>query len=224
MSQNPLSLIERHETVKKRRRVLRVVGPVTLVVLIAVNIVSLAGWADDFDQERFSAALQEEGTRAWPRLKERFSAIRDDVGPDLEMAFVREMDRLNAEVGELFAKEEEVFRARSEAAFIEIMEATASAEKVSRQAVVVRHIPELAGNEKGIANVVSHVEAAAHQWVLRQWTRRFEGHLLALGEIQKTLNRSYRLNSDVVSAHEAPEDFVLLWLELFNETVAGHNN
>ena len=69
--------------------------------------------------------------------------------------------------------------------------------------------------------MVSHVEAAAHQWVLRQWTRRFEGHLLALGEIQKTLNRSYRLDSNVTAAHEAPEDFVLLWLELFNETVAG---
>ena len=71
------------------------------------------------------------------------------------------------------------------------------------------------------ANVVAHVEASAHQWIQRQWTRRFEGHLLALAGIQKTLNRSYRLDPEGAPAHEAPEDFVLLWLELFNETVAG---
>ncbi len=106
MTEHPPSLIERHEIIKRRRRLLRVIGPLSIVVLLAINLTSLAGRANDLDQAAFSEALQSEAVAAWPRVKTRLESIRDEVGPDLEGAFGREMDRLNTEVGGLLEREE----------------------------------------------------------------------------------------------------------------------
>jgi hypothetical protein len=84
--------------------------------------------------------------------------------------------------------------------------------------LISKHIPELKDDEEARERVIAHVNAAAAAWGNEQFRKLFTEHIAALESIRKTLDESYVKSEGAANVN--PDELVLIWLELFEVTVA----
>ena len=216
------TLIARHQAIKARLRMLRVAYPVVILVIVIGYIWSIVNQVKAIDSETIASRLQEGAHKLLPQVQDALA----DVAKELEPVLTKELERQSAKLGpkleKVLEKETEELKVRLERTFQQELE-KAMAEIENRQrGVLVEQIPELKGDRKGQDRVLETVRVGLLKWAMRQLTHTFHEHVIAMEQIRKTLQRSY--TTKVGKGGVRPDDAVMIWLELMNETVGGDEN
>ncbi len=216
------TLIARHQAIKARLRMLRLTYPVVILVILIGYIWSIVNQVKAIDAEKIASRLEEGAHKLLPQIQDALA----DVAKELEPVLTKELERQSAKLGpkleKVLEKETEELKVRLEKSFKEEL-TKALAEIENRQrGVLVEHIPELKDDKKGQDRVLETVRVGLLKWSMRQLTHTFHEHVIAMEQIRKTLQKSY--TSKVGKGGVRPDDAVVIWLELMNETVGGDEN
>ena len=212
-------LIAEHQRVRSQSRWVWRLGPLLIIGLLVGNVYAMVDRVEQFDTEAFSGHLEEEARKAWPSLEYRLKAVGDKLAPKLEASILDESERISVRLEENIAKELETFKRQGEEILMEEMQKALAAEKAENHRLISKHIPELKNDEQARERVIAHVNAAAAAWGNEQFRKLFSEHVAALESIRKTLDANYVAEGSGVG-QASPDELVLIWLELFEVTVA----
>lgn len=212
-------LIKEHKKVLSQLRWVWRLGPVLVAALLVGNVYGMVNRVQDFDSEKFATHLESEARDAWPSLEFRLRAIGDELRPKMEATILLESERLGDDVSKRLEEELESFRTKGDEILAEELQKALSAENLKHHQLISKHIPELKGDEKARERVIAHVNAAAAAWGVKQFRTLFTEHIQALESIRKTLDANY-VNPNGDGAAANADELVLIWLELFEVTVA----
>ena len=211
-------LINEHKKVRAQLRWIWRLGPLLIIGLLVGNVYGMVERVKTFDSEAFAGHLEEEARDAWPSLEYRLKDVGEKLAPQLEKAILDESERLSEKMTVKLETELESFRKSGEAILMEEMQKALAAEKLENHRLISKHIPELKDDEQARERVIAHVNAAAAAWGNEQFRKLFTEHIAALESIRRTLDESY-VKADGGSDVN-PDELVLIWLELFEVTVA----
>ena len=214
-----VELINEHKKVRGRLRLIWRLGPLLILILLVGNIYGMVNRVQEFDSEEFAVELENEARAAWPSLEYRLGEVADKLGPKLEKAILTESEKLGVKLEEQLEVELEAFRKEGEGILAEEIQKSLATEKMEHHRLVSKHLPELKDDEKARERVIAHVNAAAAAWSTEQFRKLFAEHVVALEQIRKTLDKGFVVEGDENAAARADE-LVLIWLELFEVTVA----
>ena len=212
------NLIAEHKKVRGQLRWIWRLGPLLVIGLLVGNVYAMVERVKTFDSEAFASHLEEEARDAWPSLEYRLKSVGEKLGPQLEKTILEESERLGEQMTVKLEEELETFRKSGEAILMEEMQKALAAEKLDNHRLISKHIPELKDDEEARERVIAHVNAAAAAWGNEQFRKLFTEHIAALESIRRTLDESYVKAEGV--AQSSPDELVLIWLELFEVTVA----
>ena len=216
-------LIAEHRRVRSQGRWVWRIGPLLIIALLVGNVYAMVDRVEDFDAEAFSGHLEQEARKAWPSLEYRLKAVGEKLAPKLEATILAESERLSAKLEESLAAELETFSRQGEEILMEEMQKALAAEKAENHRLITKHIPELKNDEQARERVIAHVNAAAAAWANEQFRKLFTEHVAALESIRKTLDANYVAQGEGVG-QASPDELVLIWLELFEVTVADDSS
>jgi hypothetical protein len=231
------SLVEQHIDIKKKAKMLRIIGPLAVLLIMFMYVYSLVNMVKAFDTEVFASQIEAQGKEVWPRINERLLAIGSKLQPELEAAIMGKFGQMNEDLGkslqtEFLGSGEGVephqpsnFEKEALKHFENQVTVHENSERARRDAIIKESLPSLAEdtdeNKKKRENIQAHVSKASERWCKKQFASRFDGHLEEMRNIQTTLNTHYSQNAGEATESAATGDVVLLWLELFNESVGG---
>ena len=212
-------LIDEHKKVKGRLRLIWRLGPLFILVLLVLNIYGMVDRVRDFDSEEFALELENEARAAWPSLEYRLSEVAEKLAPKLEKTILDESEKLGEKLESQISDELDRFRKEGESILAEEVQKSLASEKARHHQLVAKHLPTLKDDEKARERVIAHVNAAAAAWSMEQFRKLFSEHVVALEQIRKTLDKEFVVAGETNPAGRADE-LVLIWLELFEVTVA----
>ena len=211
-------LINEHQKVRSQLRWIWRLGPLLIIGLLVGNVYAMVDRVRSFDSAAFAGHLEEEARDAWPSLEYRLKDVGDKLAPLLEKTILSESEKLSEKMTLKLEEELENFRKEGESILMEEMQKALSAEKLENHRLITKHIPELKDDEEARERVIAHVNAAAAAWGNEQFRKLFTEHISALESIRKTLDESYVKSEGAANVN--PDELVLIWLELFEVTVA----
>lgn len=216
-ARDPASLVGRHIRAKRRHRIVGVVGPLVVLIAIGVNVWSIVSHAMALDTDELSKQLEKEGHRAWPDVREHLDQLVESLSPVIDTQIRVQEQQFDQKLSARLEVETKQFEANGAHLFAAAVEKAAAEADVRQDGLIDQHLPELKGDPKARENVKAHVRAAAERWGKRRFATTFDEHVRAMNGIRETLDKGYTGGS---GGSGKSGDLVLLWLELFNESVA----
>lgn len=214
------NLIARHKAVKGRLRSLRIIYVVVVGVLVVGYIWSIVNQVRNVDVEAIASRLEEGAHRLLPRVEQHLIDVANHIEPVLRKELESQGKKLEKRLEKVVEKESEQLKQRLTSQFEARVDKVLNEIKEDQKRVLVKHIPELAGNTKAQEQVADAVRAGLLKWSMKQLTHTFHEHLLAMEQIRKTLTESYAQRGPDAKQVQ-PDDAVMIWLELMNETIGG---
>ncbi len=215
-------LIAAHKRAKTQLKLVWRLGPLLVLGVLVLHVWGAVNHVRHFDSEAFASELEREARDAWPKIEYRLRLIGENLAPAMEKAILESSEKLGEEVTSKLEEELDAFSKEGETLIALELERSMAAEKLAQHRLIEKHLPELAQDDKRREKVVAHVNAAAARWGQEQFRKFFVEHVAALESIRKTLDEKF-VKKSAGSDRNNGEEIVLLWLELFEETVANDN-
>ncbi len=211
-------LVESHRAAKSRMRMLRITFPLLIIIIVVWNVYALAKQVQDIDTEAVANHMEGQFHKLWPRIEEDLTMIAKDIEPVLEAEIGKQSAKMASKIDARLQTDVEALKKQVEKDFtIEVEKALNEVERRQRQ-VLVDHIPELKSDRKAQDKVLEAVRVALIKWSMKQLTSTLHEHMVAMESIRRTLQKSYTAPA---GAKVNPEEAIVLWLDLMNESVGG---
>jgi hypothetical protein len=192
-----------------------------VIAVIGLFGANMTNKAMNVDSGSFLQELESRAHKHVPHFKQAIAESLERITPIAQEAFARKAEKLGPRLDAKLNAEAIAFKATAESLFERAMESAFTEHELKQRAVVVRHIPELKGDVVAQQNVIDTVRAGVIKWGARQYAGMMNEHVAALDDIRSTLNRGFR--APVGQGTTDPQDVVMLWLELVNETIGTDN-
>ena len=212
-------LVAQHKAAKKRLKILRIAGPLVLVLVIVLGLWGIVDVLQSIDrekllsegekqfQERVLPDLQKQladlGTRLRPMIQENFERLGTEKGPEIKR-------RIDTQL--------ELLRKDAEKEMDGTLKATENATREKRRELLVKAFPEIAKDRTAQNRILAAAQTATQEWAKRKLTSELNAHIVAMARIRDTLNRSFRTKGGV---RAAPEKAAMIWLELAADSMGG---
>lgn len=216
------AVIDRHQASKKRLKVVRVVGPLVMVLVVVIGIWSIVALFTNMDVDQLTRDLQSEAERVMPRVQENLMAAAQRVTPLVREEFAKAQKEMEPVVAKRFKAETDRLESNlKETLEVRLKEGLAKGQERRREALL-KHFPELIGDVNAQNDVLQAGSDGASEWAMGQFTTSLNGHIGAMTKIRDTLNNGFGLGKP--GSGQEPQDAMVAWLELFSDSVAGDDN
>ncbi len=209
-------LIERHVAAKKRLKLVRILGPLILVLVVVGGIWSIVNLFKDMDMDVLTTSLETEAERVMPRVQEHVVNAFTELQPEVLAAFTAEQRAVGPRLSKRFDDEiAAIKRVLGDSLKNQLATALDSAQKRQRKALV-KEFPQLKEDVEAQNKILYAAKAGAEEWAQAQMTGALNAHISAMMDIRKTLNQKFLEGSG-----EEPREVMLTYLELMADTVGG---
>jgi len=213
-----VDLIEAHKTLKKRTKLLRIVFPLVIVLIVVLNVMGLVSQVKEMDTEALAASFESEAHKVWPRIEDDLALVAKHLQPVLAKEIQTQSEALAPRLEAKLKSDVEALKVRVERDFqVELEKSLDEIERRQRQ-ILIDQIPSLKGDRKAQDQVLRAVRVSLTRWLINQLNTTLHEHMVAMDDIFRTLQKSYTAPA---GERVAPEDALLVWLDLMNEQVGG---
>ncbi|MFT7626152.1 MAG: hypothetical protein ACI9WU_005347 [Myxococcota bacterium] len=209
-------LIERHVASKKRLKLVRILGPLVLVMVVVAGIWSIVKLFQDLDTEVLTASLEQEAERVMPKVQERLMETFETLQPQVLAAFSAEQRELGPRLSARFDNEIRSIKTTLKTELeVKLAQALVTAQKAQRKALV-KEFPTLKADVDAQNKILLGAKVGAENWAAKQMTGALNAHISAMEDIKDTLNAKFLSGSG-----EEPQQVMMTYLELMADTIGG---
>ena len=219
------ALVERHIASKKRLKLVRLVGPLAIVVAVVFGIMSIADLVTSLDVEQLTASLSTEAERVMPSVRDRLTSSANDLKPTLQSQFGEAHRGLVVEIGKELQKQTEDLKDTLENSYTtRVAEGLATARERNRQELI-EHFPSLRDRPDLQERVLNAADQGAQHWAKDMLAENMNQHLVALNEMRETLVTGFG-TQDGEGGHPGAnaEQAMMMYLELMADKMGASEN
>lgn len=213
-----VDLIEAHKGLKKRTKLLRIVFPLVIILIVVLNVMGLVNQVKELDTEALASSFESEAHKVWPRIEDDLALVAKHLQPVLAKEIQTQSEALAPRLEAKLKSDVEKLKVRVERDFlVELEKSLDEIERRQRQ-ILIDQIPSLKGDKKAQDQVLRAVRVSLTRWLINQLNTTLHQHMVAMDDIFRTLQKSYTAPA---GERVAPEDALLVWLDLMNEQIGG---
>lgn len=216
------SLIEQHIASKKRLRLVRLAGPLALVLVVVFSIWNLISLFTDINYETLTQSFQEEAKRVVPKVHEQLLGSVERLKPTVTEEFRKYQGQVADKLGGKFDAEMNQLKTSVTTRLGTNLAEGLAKSRDRQRAALVKEFPELQDDTDAQNQVLVAAERGAQEWASEQLATELNGHVVALNQIRETLNSKFGEGSD--GAGEPPEAVVMTYLEIFADRMSGQDS
>jgi hypothetical protein len=213
-----VDLIEAHKALKKRTKLLRIVFPLVIVLIVVLNVMGLVGQVKDLDTEALASSFESEAHKVWPRIEDDLALVAQHLQPVLAKEIQTQSEALAPRLEAKLKSDVEKLKVRVERDFLVELEKSLDEIERRQRHILIDQIPSLKGDRKAQDQVLHAVRVSLTRWLISQLNTTLHQHMVAMDDIFRTLQKSYTAPA---GERVAPEDALLVWLDLMNEQIGG---
>jgi len=87
-------LIETHQALKKRTKLLRIVFPLVIILIVVLNVFGLVRQVEELDTEALASSFESEAHKVWPRIEDDLALIAKHMEPVLAKEIQKQSEAL----------------------------------------------------------------------------------------------------------------------------------
>jgi vacuolar-type H+-ATPase subunit F/Vma7 len=211
-------LIEAHVALKKRMKLLRIVFPLVIILIVVLNVFGLVRQVKELDTEALASSFESEAHKLWPRLEDDLSLMAAHLQPVLAKELQKQSEAMAPKIEAKLKSDVEAMKVTIERDFQAALEKSLDEIERRQRQILVDQIPSLKDDKKAQDQVLNTVRVSLTKWLIGQLNTTLHEHMIAMDDIFRTLQRSYRAPA---GERVSPEDALLVWLDLMNEQIGG---
>jgi hypothetical protein len=230
------ALRERHLTLQKHLKLLRIVVPLVMFAIIAIGVLHIRATFQAIESAALAGAFEKQATRVLPKLQRAAAEVGEDVAPMVGEAFATQLDtafeRLSGRLdSEMKLLGDELPKQLEGQMQLKLNRANSKAADKLYEA-----FPTLRGDPPKVERLMASFQSGFSAWAGKTLTTTFARHLKELEAIKTTLNgfvlkqnqegRAAASDNAAEGRHQArskitPEQLLALWLEILDEALKG---
>ena len=216
------ALVEQHIASKKRMKLVRIVGPLAMVLVSVMQIWSIVNMFRDLDTDKLTTTMQTEAERVMPRIQTNILQSAERLRPAVMDAFAQYQTVLGPRLGEVFDKEVGELKGTLNDELKQGLADGLGKAQDRQRGEIVKNFPELKEDTEAQTAILDAAKAGAEEWAMGQFTTSLNGHIAAMEDIRNTLNSKFGAGAE--GGKEEPQQVMMTYLELMAETMGGDEN
>jgi hypothetical protein len=213
-------LMEQEENLRQKKRVLGFAVPAVIIVIFIVFYLLFSSTIAGFDQDKFFARLERNIVMVYPDVGKELARVGEKLFPLYLQELEKAADQSVYLLETRFVSEMEKLQKNIEAKIAADSAATLLKVSAEQRIILLREIPQLNNDPESAEKLLVVLNNAMLGWIQDLFTKALQDHAMALIDLKKTLDRSYKLEGKDKESIDT-ERVLTLWLEFMNESLAG---
>ncbi len=215
-----VALIAAIDQERKRGSRIRLAYSGGAVVIAATALFWLYGKADDFDMQRFAAAMSGQAQSVvWPAVRAEAQSLGDEALPALGASLSRQAATILPEVQEVVAVETSAFQQGARDRLVAALERSFAAQMEEHHEALAAAYPAMKDDSAAWETLAEEAQDVTRAWAVAELDETFSEHLEVFASMDAKLamiHASAQADGSL-KGHREPEDMVLMFLEMMND-------
>lgn len=219
---NGSALVERHIASKKRLKIVRIVGPLVMVVTMVIGVWTIVDDVSSIDPEALIKAGQPKMQRLGTKVQDRLMAAVERLRPVVAKEFQTFQAEMKPRLGARFDKELSGLKANVEATLNGVLKNGMEKSKEDRRKALLEHFPVLKDDANAQNEILVSVADGGSAWARDQFAGSLSQHMKAMDSIRNTLDSKFTAEGE--GSKGDPQRAIMAWLELMADTMGDGSN
>lgn len=212
------ALVAAHKEAARKLLLLSIAFPVAVIVIIVGHLWAIKNQITNLDPGKVATVTAERLGAVWPDIESHLTYVTQKVEPALGKALETEVAAMAPVLEKRLQTDVDKTLKTAERDFSHAVEMAISQMETNQRNVLLAKAPVLETDRAAQEHVLGASRNAIATWSNDRFHTAIDDHVEAMASIRNTLRKGYTSDSDVPAD---PQDAMLVWLELLNESVGG---